>query len=58
VLTTDPYVRTDPNLLGLDEVLENSDLLIIGAPHRVYRQVAAVVPVVDVWNLLGNGSRA
>jgi UDP-N-acetyl-D-mannosaminuronic acid dehydrogenase len=57
VLTTDPYVTVDANLRPLDEVLENSDLLIIGAPHKVYRQLAPEVPVVDVWNLLGNGTR-
>ena len=36
VLTTDPFVSTDDRLLPLDEVLERSDLLIIGAPHHEY----------------------
>lgn len=57
VLTTDPYVTVDPNLRPLDEVLENSDLLIVGAPHKVYRQLSPAVPVVDVWNLFGDGAR-
>jgi UDP-N-acetyl-D-mannosaminuronic acid dehydrogenase len=57
VLCTDPYVRTDPGLTPLDEVLERSDLLIIGAPHTAYRSLAPEAPVVDVWNVLGRGVR-
>ena len=36
VLCTDPYVTVDPDLVPLDEVLAESDLLVIGAPHRAY----------------------
>jgi UDP-N-acetyl-D-mannosaminuronic acid dehydrogenase len=58
VLTTDPHVTTDPQLLPLSEVIERSDLLIIAAPHDAYRDLEDVdVPVVDVWNLLGRGVR-
>jgi UDP-N-acetyl-D-mannosaminuronic acid dehydrogenase len=56
VLCTDEYVTDDENLLSLEEVLEKSDLLVIGAPHPEYRSIKTVKPVVDVWNLLGNGS--
>ena len=56
VLTTDPFVSGDRNLLPLDEVLERSDVLIIAAPHRVYRDIATTKPVYDVWNLLGQGA--
>ena len=38
VLCTDPYVTTDDDLTPLDEVLAQSDLLIIGAPHRALRR--------------------
>ena len=60
VLSTDPLVSdaTDGSLLPLDEVLERSDLLIIAAPHREYRDLRTELPVVDIWNLLGNGVRA
>ena len=51
VLTTDPYVTTDPNLTPLDEVLERSDLLVIGAPHAMYAALPMAQPVVDIWNL-------
>jgi UDP-N-acetyl-D-mannosaminuronic acid dehydrogenase len=60
VLSTDPRVskETDDSLLPLDEVLERSDVLIIAAPHPEYRELQTDLPVVDVWNLLGNGVRA
>jgi UDP-N-acetyl-D-mannosaminuronic acid dehydrogenase len=56
VLCTDPYVTVDDNLQPLETVLANSDLLIIGAPHKRYRELKPTVPVADVWNLLGNGT--
>ena len=57
VLCTDPYVQVDPYLVPFDEVLERADLLIIAAPHRIYAEIETDLPVVDVWNVLGNGVR-
>ena len=58
VLTTDPYVVTDPTLSPLAEVLARADLLIIAAPHPEYRNLAVGgTPVADVWGVLGNGVR-
>jgi UDP-N-acetyl-D-mannosaminuronic acid dehydrogenase len=56
VLTTDPYVAVDPSLRPLEEVIADSDLLIIGAPHQQYRDLMVDKPVVDVWNILGKGT--
>jgi UDP-N-acetyl-D-mannosaminuronic acid dehydrogenase len=56
VLCTDPYVTVDPTLRPLDEVIAGSDLLILAAPHAVYRDLEVDIPVVDVWNLLGRGT--
>ncbi len=56
VITTDPYVTSDPSLQPLDKVLEAADLLIIAAPHPEYRDLATDKPVADVWNLLENGN--
>lgn len=56
VLTTDPYVTVDPSLVPLEKLLAECDLLIIGAPHKAYRDLETSLPVVDVWNLLGQGS--
>jgi UDP-N-acetyl-D-mannosaminuronic acid dehydrogenase len=51
VLTTDPLVHTDPELRPVDEVIERSDLLILGAPHRDYKKLdLRGKPVFDVWN--------
>jgi UDP-N-acetyl-D-mannosaminuronic acid dehydrogenase len=57
VLCTDHEVRTDPTLLPLEEVLERSDLLVIAAPHEDYRSFRTEKPVVDIWNLRGDGVR-
>jgi UDP-N-acetyl-D-mannosaminuronic acid dehydrogenase len=53
VLTTDPFVTTDPALIPLDEVIVKSDVLILCAPHRAYRQADFKgKPVYDVWGEL------
>ena len=56
VLTTDPFVTDDPELVPLEQVLEESDLLVIGAPHSAYRDLVTDRPVIDVWDLRGQGS--
>jgi UDP-N-acetyl-D-mannosaminuronic acid dehydrogenase len=55
VLTTDPFVTVDDSLSPLELVLEQADLVVIGAPHRAYADVAIRQPVVDIWNLRGQG---
>mgnify|MGYP005605748223 FL=1 len=57
MLCTDPHVTSDPNLVSLDTVLARADLLIVTAPHRAYANLRTQVPVVDVWNFLGQGAR-
>jgi UDP-N-acetyl-D-mannosaminuronic acid dehydrogenase len=56
VLCTDPYVTVDESLSSLDEVLAQADVLVIGAPHQEYRSLSTSRQVVDVWNLLGQGT--
>ncbi|MCC6778102.1 MAG: nucleotide sugar dehydrogenase [Hyphomicrobiales bacterium] len=57
VLTTDPFVTTDPELLPLDEVIARSDLLVLCAPHTAYRSLDfAGKPVLDVWGALENAN--
>jgi UDP-N-acetyl-D-mannosaminuronic acid dehydrogenase len=56
VLTTDPFVTDDPDLLPLEQVIAESDVLVLAAPHQAYRDLVTDKPVVDVWNLLGNGT--
>jgi UDP-N-acetyl-D-mannosaminuronic acid dehydrogenase len=57
VLTHDPFVTTDPDLVDLDTVLASADLLVIGAPHEMYRELEVSVPVVDIWDLRSDGVR-
>ena len=52
VLTTDPYVTEDPDLVPLEETLERADLLVIAAPHPEYRGLRANTPIVDVWHVV------
>ena len=57
VLGTDPYVD-DPRLVSLECVLEESDVLVLGAPHKAYRGLEiGGKDVVDVWGALGGGIR-
>lgn len=52
VLTTDPFVTSDPDLVPLDEVLGQSDVLVVCVPHTVYRQLdLGGRLVVDLWGL-------
>jgi UDP-N-acetyl-D-mannosaminuronic acid dehydrogenase len=57
VLTTDPYVDNDPQLLPLEQVLAQSDVLVVATPHPEYRDLDVDTPVADIWNVLGNGVR-
>jgi UDP-N-acetyl-D-mannosaminuronic acid dehydrogenase len=57
VLCTDPLVNGDPELMPFEQVLAESDLFIICAPHREYADLMTDKPVVDITNLLGNGVR-
>ncbi len=57
VLCTDPYVP-DERLVTLDRVIAESEILVLGAPHREYRGLQlGGRDVVDVWNVLGGGIR-
>jgi UDP-N-acetyl-D-mannosaminuronic acid dehydrogenase len=57
VICTDPYV-VDDRLTTLECVLEESDILVLGAPHTVYRNLTVGgKDVVDVWGAMGAGIR-
>lgn len=55
VLCTDPYVR-DESLLPLQQVMQESEIVILGTPHSVYRELefAPGQEVVDVWNFFSS----
>lgn len=51
VLTTDPFVTDDPDLLPLEEVVRRSDLLVLGTPHSCYATADLKgKPVYDIWS--------
>jgi UDP-N-acetyl-D-mannosaminuronic acid dehydrogenase len=57
VLTTDPFVTTDPAILPLDHVVKRSDILILCTPHSAYADADFDgKPVVDVWGFLKNAN--
>jgi len=57
VLTTDPYVTLDRGLKSLEEVIAESDILILCVPHRQYKNLdTRGKPVIDIWGYLGNGT--
>ena len=56
VYISDPYVRTDPNIVSLASIVKDSDILIIATPHNLYKQIETTKPVIDIWNLLDSGN--
>ncbi len=56
VICADPFV-TDPRLVPQEQVIAESDIIVIGAPHRAYRSLELSGEVVDIWDCLGNGIR-
>ena len=57
VLCTDPYV-VDDRLVPLEQVVANSDIIILGVPHQAYRGLElGGRDVVDIWGALGEGIR-
>jgi UDP-N-acetyl-D-mannosaminuronic acid dehydrogenase len=57
VYCTDPHVTADLALLPLHDVVAKSDLLIIAAPHAEYATLATDKPIIDIWNITGQGVR-
>jgi UDP-N-acetyl-D-mannosaminuronic acid dehydrogenase len=57
VLCTDVHID-DPSFRPLAEVIEKSDLYIVGAPHSDYRRLEFPEdkPVIDIWNFYGKGA--
>jgi UDP-N-acetyl-D-mannosaminuronic acid dehydrogenase len=57
VLCTDPLLDAD-FLTPLEETIERSALLFVGAPHTVYKTLDfGSKPVIDIWNATKNGIR-
>ncbi len=59
ILTTDPFVKNDPDIEPLETVISGSDVLVLCAPHDVYRTLdLGGKPCVDIWNFRHTGEAA
>jgi len=56
VLCHDPFVTSDRDLSPLGEVLEQSDILLLATPHRIYDSLETDLPIIDIWGRRGQGS--
>jgi len=56
VLTSDPFVLNDVDLVDQEYLLDQADILIIAAPHSQYASISTTKPVIDLWNQLGQGT--
>lgn len=54
VLISDPFVK-DERLVSQDTLLKCSDLLVLGAPHGVYKHLQTDKEIIDIWGLRSNG---
>jgi UDP-N-acetyl-D-mannosaminuronic acid dehydrogenase len=51
ILTADPFVRNDVDIVPVEQVIEQSDVLVLCAPHSVYRELDLLgKPCIDIWN--------
>ncbi len=56
VRATDPFVK-DPSLVDAAEVIRESDFLVLGTPHRCYRELDLQgKPVLDMWQFYPAGT--
>lgn len=53
VLCHDPYV-TNEQTVGLQEIIEQADIIILATPHDCYRNLSTIAGpvVIDIWNYL------
>lgn len=52
VLCTDDLVTEDPELISLEETLEQSDVLVLCTPHTYLKDLKTDKPVIDIWNYI------
>ena len=56
VLCSDVYID-EPDFVSTEDLVRRSDVIVLGAPHRAYRELS--IPeekvVVDIWNMWGDG---
>jgi UDP-N-acetyl-D-mannosaminuronic acid dehydrogenase len=55
VLCADENVRDDDSLIPESQLISEADVIFIGAAHKRYRAIECTKPIIDIWNLRGNG---
>jgi UDP-N-acetyl-D-mannosaminuronic acid dehydrogenase len=56
-LCADPFVKDD-SLVSVDEVINDSDIIVVGAPHSTFKDIEidfSSKVVFDIWNFFGKG---
>ena len=53
VFCSDEFAK-DPRFVSKEELIKNSDIIIVGAPHSAYKelQISGDIDVVDLWGIL------
>lgn len=56
VLCSDVYI-SDPRYVSSDKLIRESDLIILAAPHREYKElrIEKEKPIIDIWDFFGKG---
>jgi len=54
VLISDPFVNDD-RLICSEDLIERSDVIVIGTPHEQYKNLEINKPVFDIWNMNSSG---
>ena len=56
VVCSDEYI-SDPRFIPAEDLVDSCDLIILGAPHRRYRELdLGGRRVIDIWNFYGKGA--
>src|SRR5262249_55596142 len=56
VVCSDEYI-SDPQFVSAEELVRACDLIILGTPHRRYRELdLGGKRVIDIWNFWGRGA--
>jgi UDP-N-acetyl-D-mannosaminuronic acid dehydrogenase len=55
VLCADENVRGDQSLVSESQLIGEADLIFIGSAHKRYASATIDKPIIDIWNLRGNG---
>ena len=55
VVCADTLVSNDDSLITEAELIDCSDLIVIGAPHKRYASMMIAKPIIDIWNIRNQG---